>query len=238
MAGRFIQCKYTIIGHVDDDGSYRYFSPRASNLSFASLRAHVCILSSRVWNWFAHEHTETVPCIWFVVEHNCSESHRSKHPDIPDVLPSLFHPLLPWWRRLNEGVSLRVTVPTACMGGRTFSPNSQPEGSLYWGASWEAKRLPFRRGAAMRKARRGDEESMEESGKSSSQTWCNKHTSSILNCVQPFWHNFIVYILYVAPTISTFFRVARGWFIALESNTMHVSQNRGEWGLGPYPKVS
>jgi len=40
--------KQEVYHGLGDDGSYRYFSPRASILSFASLSAHVCMLADLI----------------------------------------------------------------------------------------------------------------------------------------------------------------------------------------------
>lgn len=77
------------------------------------------------------------------------------------------NPLSPVFAQLEEAKTwLILELPHWWMPIRTFSPNSQPEGSLYWGASCDAKRLPLIRGAAMRKARSDDEESMFDGGRS------------------------------------------------------------------------
>jgi hypothetical protein len=41
------------------------------------------------------------PCIRLVIQHNSRKRHRTKHSNVPDILPILFHAFLTGWRRLQ-----------------------------------------------------------------------------------------------------------------------------------------
>lgn len=81
---------------VYEDGSYLYFSPRASILSFASFSAHVCMLERTGQFLGVRGKQRRARGIGLVVQQYCSQSHRPEHPKVPDVFPILFHPLLAW----------------------------------------------------------------------------------------------------------------------------------------------
>lgn len=81
------------------------------------------------------------------------KSHSTKHPNIPSDFPILSHSLLARWWWLHK---LTFTKELEKWLGKqqTFSLKIQPVGSLYWGASCDANRLPkTQRGALERKAR-------------------------------------------------------------------------------------
>lgn len=80
----------------DDDGSYLYFSPRASILFLASSRAQVCMLEDdSVWS--EQEERVGIPGIRLVVQHNGCKRHGTKHAPVPNVFPVLLHALLARW---------------------------------------------------------------------------------------------------------------------------------------------
>lgn len=92
------------------------------------------------------------PRVWLVVVQYACKSHSTKHPNIPSDFPVLSHSLLTrWWWLHRSPVNLEGMEKW--LKKQTFSLKIQPVGSLYWGASWEAYRLPkTQRGPLERKA--------------------------------------------------------------------------------------
>ena len=80
----------------------------------------------------------SAPRVWFVVEHHSRKRHRSKHADIPYVFPVLLHSFLARGRRLHKAEAKATNRITHVL---TFSPKSQPDGSLYDCGPWEPNRL-------------------------------------------------------------------------------------------------